>query len=196
MTFTYADAQSAASAAGFSAADARIAAAVALAESGGNERAVSKPNTNGTIDRGAWQINSVHSAILKTGDPLVLADNARMAYAVWKSQGWNAWTTYKTGAYMSKMPKDTATPTTATTPATAQDTGPLAPITNALRDATQRAEIIGSAAVIVLLAVVLFAVGALILARNTTAGKTAKAVVTGAPGKVAKVASVASAVTK
>lgn len=193
MTFTYADAQQAASTAGFPAADARIAAAVALAESGGNERAVSKPNANGTIDRGAWQINSVHTAILKTGDPLVLADNARMAYAVWKSQGWNAWTTYKTGAYMDKMPKDA---TTAAPPTTTQDTGLLAPLTNALRDATARAEMIGSAAVIILLAVVLFAIGVLILSLNTTVGKAATAFVTDAPGKVAKVASVASAVTK
>jgi hypothetical protein len=63
--------------------------AVALAESGGNEGATNK-NTNGTVDYGLWQINSIHRADLVSGSWNVPADNARMAYNVFKRAG-NSW---------------------------------------------------------------------------------------------------------
>lgn len=75
-------------------ASAPIMAAIALAESSGNPAATNK-NTNGTIDRGLWQINSVHGN-LSTFDPLA---NAQAAVKIKKSQGLNAWVTYSTGAY-------------------------------------------------------------------------------------------------
>lgn len=77
---------------------ANIAAAVAMAESSGNVGATNK-NTNGSIDRGLWQINSVHSQF---DAQRLLTDpnyNAAAAVAVWKSSGWGAWTTYTSGAY-------------------------------------------------------------------------------------------------
>jgi hypothetical protein len=73
-------------------------AAIALAESGGQTGATNK-NTNGTIDRGLWQINSSHSqfnAQQLLNDPLY---NAQAAVSVFKSQGLTAWTTYSSGAY-------------------------------------------------------------------------------------------------
>lgn len=46
--------------------------AVVRAESGGNVKDVSPPNTNGTIDRGLFQVNSVHSQY----DPTKLVNDA------------------------------------------------------------------------------------------------------------------------
>lgn len=101
MSYTAADAYSAAVAAGFTPDEAVTAAAIALAESGGNERAVNTTNRNGSVDHGAWQINSVHKEILRGGDPYSLADNARMAFIVFRNSGrrFTPWTTYKSGAY-------------------------------------------------------------------------------------------------
>jgi hypothetical protein len=67
-----------------------MAASIALAESGGNPNAINNNNPNGTIDRGLWQINSVHGS-QSTLDPLA---NARAAVAI--SHGgtnWRPWCT-------------------------------------------------------------------------------------------------------
>lgn len=73
----------------------RLAAAVALAESGGNPNAVGK-NTNGTFDRGLWQINSIWGA-KSTTDPLA---NAQAAVSIsGGGTNWSPWVAYTTGAY-------------------------------------------------------------------------------------------------
>lgn len=74
---------------------AAIAAAIAEAESSGNAGATNN-DSNGSTDRGLWQINSSHGS-QSTYDPLA---NARAAVAI-SSNGsnWSPWTTYKTGAY-------------------------------------------------------------------------------------------------
>jgi hypothetical protein len=78
--------------------DPNLAAAIAMAESHGEEGAT-HTNSDGSTDRGLWQINSVH----KQYDPakLLQADyNADAAFEV--SNGgtnWAPWTTYKSGAY-------------------------------------------------------------------------------------------------
>lgn len=79
-----------------------IAAAVALAESGGNPNATNT-NGNGTIDRGLWQINSIHGA-RSTFD---ITANAKAAIAI-SSNGtnWDPWTVYKTGAYKKFLNAD------------------------------------------------------------------------------------------
>lgn len=72
-----------------------LAAAVGMAESGGRPRAVNR-NRDGSIDRGLWQINSVHGA-LSTFDEL---GNAHAAVKI--SRGgtdWSAWVAYASGAY-------------------------------------------------------------------------------------------------
>lgn len=61
-------------------------------------------NTNGTIDFGWLQINSVHGydqTKLKK-DPVY---TARVAYQIYKSQGLEAWSTYNNGAYKSFLGK-------------------------------------------------------------------------------------------
>lgn len=83
---------------GFPAGDHVIMVAIARAESGFRTDAVSPPNTNGTVDRDLWQINSVH----KYDANKLVSDatyNAQCAKRIYDSQGLRAWTTYTTGKW-------------------------------------------------------------------------------------------------
>lgn len=79
--------------------------AVALAESSGQLHATNT-NSNGSVDHGLWQINTVNLGpggvaapyAANIFDPLA---NARAAVAVYKSQGWGAWSTYGGMRYKS-----------------------------------------------------------------------------------------------
>jgi cell wall-associated NlpC family hydrolase len=84
--------------AGGSRAVAFTAAEVAMAESGGRQYA-SLHNTNGTTDRGYWQVNSVHGSL----STFAALANARAAVLL-SSDGtdWTPWTTYNSGAYLGK----------------------------------------------------------------------------------------------
>lgn len=81
--------------AGFTGSQIPIMVAIALAESGGDTNAV-HTNSNGTTDEGPWQINSVHHFTGNLFDPQV---NAAAARTVFNSQGFQAWSTYNSGAY-------------------------------------------------------------------------------------------------
>lgn len=89
---------------GFRDTDVRTAAAIALAESGGNARA-KHHNTNGTDDIGLMQVNSVHlrpGGLLSGMDVTQLENpyvNVAAARKIRETQGWRAWTTYNSGAY-------------------------------------------------------------------------------------------------
>lgn len=86
--------------------EAKTLAAIAGAESSYDTSVVSKPNTNGTVDRGLWQINSVHSQYdpnQLTTDP---SYNAKAALDILRGQGWKAWTTYTNGAYKQFLSGD------------------------------------------------------------------------------------------
>jgi LysM repeat protein len=80
--------------AGGSPSEAFMAAEIAMAESGGNQYAVSP-----TADYGYWQINSSHGS-MATFNAL---GNAQAAVSI-SSDGsnWNPWTTFQTGAYSGK----------------------------------------------------------------------------------------------
>jgi len=96
MSYTYSQIEAIWIQYGGNPAAAPMAAAIALAESGGNPNAVNTANSNGTTDRGLWQINSVHGA-QSTFD---LAANTRAAIAISNNgANWRPWTTYNTGAY-------------------------------------------------------------------------------------------------
>jgi hypothetical protein len=102
-----------------------IAAAIAMAESGGNTTATDN-DSNGTVDRGLWQINSVHGA-QSTYDVM---GNARAAIAISNNgTNWAAWTTYSSGAYrryvQTGIPPDTSAPINATNAAVNQNTATL-----------------------------------------------------------------------
>lgn len=205
MTFTGPDAIAAARAAGFSDAEALTAAAIALAESGGNEKAT-HTNTNGTVDYGAWQINSVHKDILARGDKFNLKDNAKMAYAVYKSQGFKAWVTYKSGAYkkhdigmaLSGL-TDPATGKPKTNDQLAADIDAQgSPLENAVKSATGIDGLsaalakVGSDVTTVIIVVVLLVLGVLLVARNTAPvrGALGLASLAGPGGKVKLVSKV------
>jgi hypothetical protein len=74
------------------------AAAIALAESGGNPNSEGH-NTNGSIDRGLWQINSVHGSLSTTD----VVANVKAAVKIYNESGWSPWVTFKTGAYQAPL---------------------------------------------------------------------------------------------
>jgi hypothetical protein len=80
---------------------AKTMAAIAMAESHGRSDAANYANSDGSTDRGLWQINSVHGYVPASSfNPL---SNARQAVSVYNSQGLGAWTTYQSGAYLPYM---------------------------------------------------------------------------------------------
>lgn len=94
-----------------------IAAAIAMAESGGGANSTNN-NSNGTQDRGLWQINTVHGA-QSTFDPNA---NAAAAVAI-SSNGsnWSPWATFTSGAYKQYLqsgiaPSSAGSPAAGTTP--------------------------------------------------------------------------------
>jgi hypothetical protein len=77
--------------------------AIAKAESGWRTGIVSPRNSNGTYDRGMWQINDVHrldhAKLVKDVDY-----NARAMRSISKGgKSWSPWSTFKNGAYRQYM---------------------------------------------------------------------------------------------
>lgn len=91
--------------AGWSGDDVAIGASIIKAESNGSPSAINKFNSNGTVDRGLWQINSIHEHMLQPGDdwfdPAVSTRLARRIYS--DSGNWVPWSTYNNGMYQSYM---------------------------------------------------------------------------------------------
>jgi LysM repeat protein len=82
-------------AAGGSHGEAFMAAEIAMAESGGNQYALSPTN-----DYGYWQINGSHGPAMATFNPV---GNAKAAIAISDDgSDWGAWTTYTSGAYAGR----------------------------------------------------------------------------------------------
>lgn len=78
-----------------------IAAAIAMAESGGYPKAVNTANTNGTTDRGLWQINSSHGS----QSVFDVLKNAQAAVAIsGNGSNWAPWSTFNNGAYAKFLP--------------------------------------------------------------------------------------------
>jgi hypothetical protein len=94
-------------AAGFSGDEVAVAVAVSLAESGGRPNIDNAGlNSDGSVDYGLWQINSVHSASgfdpARAFDPVY---NAAWARRIFLNAGgsWTPWTTYDRGAHQQFM---------------------------------------------------------------------------------------------
>lgn len=139
VTFNYAQLEGIWIAAGGNKQYAAMAAAIAMAESGGNSQA-SNQNTNGSIDRGLWQINSTNGA----GSTFDVMTNARTAVQMSNNgTSWRPWcTAYSDGAcgtaggcYMCKgapyqkflnnnVPPDTSVPLNGTGAVTPTTTAP------------------------------------------------------------------------
>lgn len=95
LKFSYAQLQCLWTQAGGNSQYAPMAAAIAMAESGGDSQA-SHTNSNGSIDRGLWQINSSNG----TGSTFDIMGNARTAVSMSnKGVNWRPWcTAYSDGA--------------------------------------------------------------------------------------------------
>jgi murein DD-endopeptidase MepM/ murein hydrolase activator NlpD len=88
--------------------DLSIALAVARAESALKADAINDKNTDGSIDLGLWQVNTIHKPEEMEyidwrriqWDP---RQNAKWAYKVFAGSGWDAWVTYKRGLHVKYM---------------------------------------------------------------------------------------------
>lgn len=101
-------------AAGFPESQIPMAVAVALAESGGKADAT-HGNSNGSMDNGLWQINSVHSSRPGFNNVLDPLTNAKLAFAIYKDAGnsWSPWVTAQNGLqnqYMQRAQAAVASP--------------------------------------------------------------------------------------
>lgn len=81
--------------------DALTAFAVALAESSGDASAIHQGNRDGTNDYGLFQINSVHAALLTSGNWQDPQTNAHMAYTLYTAAGnkFSPWSTFNNASY-------------------------------------------------------------------------------------------------
>jgi Ricin-type beta-trefoil lectin domain/Lysozyme like domain len=88
--------------AGFGGNDWVVSVAVAEAESAGwtHARLI---NTDCSVDRGLWQINSYWHG--EVGDACAFDPtcNAQATHTIWANGGWTQWTTYNNGAYQAHM---------------------------------------------------------------------------------------------
>jgi hypothetical protein len=87
---------------GFSGNDWVISVAVAEAESAGWTRA-RLINTDCSVDRGLWQINSYWHGEVSDACAFDPPCNARGTHTIWANGGWTQWTTYNNGAYWAHM---------------------------------------------------------------------------------------------
>lgn len=109
-TLTEAQIAAVASKAGFTGNDLKIAVAVAKAESGGNANDHNGNAATGDDSYGLWQINyygdlkASRTASFGPGPGLLDPQkNANAAYQIFKRSGWGAWSTYKDGDYKQYM---------------------------------------------------------------------------------------------
>jgi hypothetical protein len=88
--------------AGFSGNDWVISVAVAEAESAGwtHARLI---NTDCSVDRGLWQINSYWHGEVSDSCAFDPTCNAQATHTIWANGGWTQWTTYNNGAYQAHM---------------------------------------------------------------------------------------------
>ena len=103
---------------GFTPEQAKIMAAIALAESSGKTRALNDNTETGDLSYGLWQINMIDYPTYKLGEErrkqMKLKDNdelydpainVRAAKMIFDQQGYDAWSVYKSGAYKKFLPK-------------------------------------------------------------------------------------------
>lgn len=88
--------------AGFTGQDWTISVAVAEAESAGWTQA-ELIDTDCSIDRGLWQINSYWHSEVSDSCAFTPSCNAQATHTIWANGGWTQWTTYTNGAYQAHM---------------------------------------------------------------------------------------------
>jgi hypothetical protein len=85
--------------------DCRVALAIQRAENPQGKCEIYHYNTNGTLDWGYFQINTVHLERpgLNLRDLLDCKANIDFAYQLYRERGFQPWSTYNSGAYMKFM---------------------------------------------------------------------------------------------
>ena len=85
----------------------KVAMAVMKAESGCNEDAVNRKDKHATCkgSYGLFQIGCVHASKEGFKDVMEPEVNIKLAYEVYKSQGWGAWGAYTNGSYLRHRSK-------------------------------------------------------------------------------------------
>jgi hypothetical protein len=86
-------------------ADCRVALAIQRAENPQGKCEIYHYNTNGTLDWGYFQINTVHLQRpgLNLRDLLDCKANIDFAYQLYRERGFQPWSTFNSGAYMKFM---------------------------------------------------------------------------------------------
>jgi hypothetical protein len=81
--------------------DCKMALAISQAENGSRKcDRVSKPNKNGSLDIGVFQINyNAHQNKGTLKDLMDCTTNIKIAKQIFDASGWNAWSVYKSGLY-------------------------------------------------------------------------------------------------
>lgn len=81
--------------------DAKMALAISQAENGSRKcDRVSKPNSNGSVDIGLFQVNNLaHKGKATETELKDCLTNIRIAKQIFDSSGWHPWTVYRTEAY-------------------------------------------------------------------------------------------------
>jgi hypothetical protein len=100
---TFAQLRDLASRVGFPSTELDTAAAVALAESGGN--VLARGDSGQSF--GLWQVNLPAHPEFTPQALLDAEGNARAALAIFQKAGWAMWSTFKNGAYKAHLPKGT-----------------------------------------------------------------------------------------
>lgn len=105
----YAQLQTLAQSVGFNSSEARVMAAIALAESGGNPNSLNPNASTGDLSYGLWQINMIGSmgparrrqfGIRANADLYDPRTNARAAFMLYRNRGnFRDWSVYNSGAY-------------------------------------------------------------------------------------------------
>lgn len=112
MAYSVAQMAAIAKNAGFSDKTALIMGGIAMAESSGNPMAHNTNAATGDNSYGLWQINMLGDmgpsrrksfGISSNSELFNPAVNAKAAYKIYQSQGLNAWSTYKNGAYKQHL---------------------------------------------------------------------------------------------
>lgn len=74
--------------------------AVCQAESGGRAQAYNPANTDGSDDKGLYQVNSVHvGRLIGDQERFNPAANVAAAYRIYQGGGWAAWSAFNNGSY-------------------------------------------------------------------------------------------------
>ena len=76
--------------------------AIARSESGCNPKSDNTGlNADGSNDKGLFQINSIHG--FSDAERLDPIRNIEIAFKIWQSQGYGAWSAYNNGSYLKFM---------------------------------------------------------------------------------------------